>query len=33
MNYKIKTARSIEKEFKRLRKHYAALVDDYNRLK
>lgn len=29
MNYSIKTARSFEKELKRLGKHYASIADDY----
>lgn len=32
MEYSIKTARSFEKELKRLGKRYASIADDYERL-
>ena len=32
MDYKIKTAKSFEKELKRLGKRYASIVDDYAHL-
>ena len=32
MNYTIKTAKSFDKEIKRLRKRYASIADDYENL-
>ena len=32
MDYKVKTARSFEKELKRLGKRYVSIVDDYANL-